>query len=339
MWYNKDGGDEMTKDAVLAILKQNTDFVSGEEISQSLSLTRAAIHTAVKTLRNEGYIIESGTNKGYRLMSSPDVITRGELLSNLPEKRVEQITCFDSLPSTNTHLTALAQEGAPEGQIVVANHQSAGKGRLGRSFHSPQNKGIYLSLLLRPKTLPADTACITAWVAVATIRAIEKATGIQPQVKWVNDIILNGKKIGGILTEMSVESESGQIQHLVVGIGLNVNHETKDFPPELSEIASSLFIETGKRVNRSQLTAFLIQSLDQMILDWPHEKAIYCQQYRESCISLQKEVVILRQGNQIHAFAEDIDESFGLIIQYTNGIRETLRSGEVQVRGLYGYVN
>lgn len=339
MWYNKDGGDEMTKDAVLAILKQNTDFVSGEEISQHLSLSRAAIHMAVKTLRNEGYMIESGTNKGYRLMSSPDVITRGELLTNLPEKRVEQITCFDSLASTNTHLTTLAQEGAPEGQVVVANHQSAGKGRLGRSFHSPENKGIYLSLLLRPKTLPADTACITAWVAVATIRALEKAIGIQPQVKWVNDIMLHGKKIGGILTEMSVESESGQIQHLVVGIGLNVNHEEQDFPPELSEKASSLFIETGKRFNRAQLTAFLIQSLDQMILDWPHEKAIYCQQYRKSCISLQKEVMILKQGNQIRAFAEDIDESFGLIIQYTNGIRETLRSGEVQVRGLYGYVN
>ncbi len=329
----------MTKDAVLAILKQSAGFVSGEEISQNLSVSRAAIHMAVKTLRNEGYIIESGTNKGYRLVSSPDIISRGELLANLSVERVEQITCFDSLPSTNTYLSALAQEGAPEGQIIVANHQSAGKGRLGRTFHSPQNKGIYLSLLLRPNTQPADTACITAWVAVATIRAIEKMIGIRPDVKWVNDIILHGKKIGGILTEMSVESESGQIQHLVVGIGLNVNHEAEDFPTEIADIASSLFLETGKRVDRSQLTTFLIQSLDQMIRDWPHEREVYCQQYRESCISLQKEVLIHKQGNQIRAFAEDIDESFGLIIQYPNGTRETLRSGEVQVRGLYGYVN
>ena len=338
LWYSEEGGDEMTKDAVLAILKQASDFISGEEISQQLSLSRAAIHMAVKTLRSEGYAIESGTNKGYKLLESPDHISRGELLSLLPLERLERITCFDSLPSTNTYLSGLALEGAPEGQVILANHQTAGKGRLGRSFHSPQSKGIYLSLLLRPSTLPADTACITAWVAVATIRAIEKVIGIRPNLKWVNDIILNNKKVGGILTEMSIESESGQIQHLIVGIGLNVNHDAQDFPPELCEIASSLFLETGKSISRAKLTAALIESLDQMRLDWPSETEAYYQIYRQACISLQKEVVLNKQGILSRGFAEDIDENFGLIIKYPNGKRETLRSGEVQVRGLHGYV-
>ena len=224
----------MTKDAVLAILRKENDYISGEHISRLLGVSRAAVNTAVKALRAEGYEISSSTNKGYHLDAVPNSISAQELAAYLDEARMQTVECLASVDSTNNRLRELALAGAPNGQVVLANEQTRGKGRRGRAFASPQDNGIYLSILFHPDTLPTDIVEITAWTAVATNNAIEEVCGVRAGIKWVNDLVIDRKKICGILTEMSVESESGYIQYLIIGIGINVNGQAEDFPAENS---------------------------------------------------------------------------------------------------------
>ncbi len=212
----------MIKEEVLAILKKKNDYVSGEKISTELGVSRMAISHAVKSLRNDGYNVSSVTNKGYRLLENPDMdrLTAGELMSYLSRERMKHVLCLDIVDSTNTKLRELAFDGADSGYVVMANQQTCGRGRLGRSFMSPKDTGIYLSMLLRPDCLPKDCPAITAWTGVAVSRAIKRVTGISPSIKWVNDLYMSDKKICGILSELSVESESGHVQHIIVGIGM-----------------------------------------------------------------------------------------------------------------------
>lgn len=327
----------MTKDKVLAILKKSSSFISGEEISKELHVSRAAVNVAVKSLRKEGYNISSSTNKGYKLINSPDKLNVGELLALLPEERVANIICLDTVDSTNTYLKLQAQQCTPSGLVVVANEQTKGRGRYGRNFQSSKDKGIYLSMLMRLDSSPAETANITAWVAIAISNAIEAIYGKLPSIKWVNDLLMNGKKICGILTEMSVEGESGRVQYVVTGIGVNVNNQQLDFSEDIRSIASSLAIETGKNINRAQLTAEIIKNLDKMILDWPHKKEEYLLAYKSRCVVLNKQVRFLRNGKEEQGIAEDIDDNFGLVIRFADGHIESVSSGEVSVKGFYGY--
>lgn len=328
----------MTKDEVIAILRQAEGYVSGEEISQTLGISRAAVNTAVKSLRRDGYDILSSTNRGYLLSGSTDKLNAGELLALLPAERLGSLICLETVDSTNNYLRTLAQNGAPDGQTVVSNKQTGGKGRLGRSFHSPENKGVYLSMLMRPESLPAETSNITAWVAVAMCSAVEAACGVRPGIKWVNDLVMNGKKICGILTEMSLESETNHIQYLITGIGINANHDEADFPEDIRNIASSIAVETGSKISRAALAREMILALDRLRADWPHEKQKYLSAYRRDCVTLGKEVRFVRNGTEFTAFAEDIDDCFGLVVRFSDGRLESLTSGEVSVRGLYGYV-
>ncbi len=328
----------MTKDQVIAILKKSEGYVSGEEISQTLGISRAAVNSAVKSLRNDGYEILSSTNRGYSLSGSPDKLSTGELLALLPAERFSSVICLDTVDSTNNYLRTLAQSGAPDGQVVVSNMQTGGRGRLGRRFYSPEDKGVYFSMLMRPDTLPAETSNITAWVAVAMCSAVESACGVRPGIKWVNDLVMNGKKICGILTEMSLESETAHIQHLITGIGINANQTESDFPEDIRHIASSIAAETGLKISRANLTRDMILELDRLRADWPNQKQKYLADYRRDCVTLGKEVRFLRNGTEFIAFAEDIDDSFGLVVRFPDGRRESLTSGEVSVRGLYGYV-
>ncbi len=328
----------MTKDHVIAILRKSDEYVSGEEISQVLGVSRAAVNSAVKSLRKDGYHILSSTNKGYLLSGSPDKLNAGELLALLPAGRTERIVHLETVDSTNNYLRMLAQEGAPDGFIAVANEQTGGRGRLGRSFQSPKDKGIYLSMLMRPDSLPAEAVNITAWVAVAMCDAIETVSGVRPGIKWVNDLVMNGKKICGILTEMSVESENGHIQYVITGIGINVNGQENDFSEEIRHIATSLAMETGTEINRAQLACEMIKGLDRLRADWPEKKEAYLSAYRKDCITLGKEVRLLRNGIEKTGAAEDIDNDFGLVVRFSDGRCESITSGEVSVRGLYGYV-
>ena len=329
----------MTKDKVLVLLKNAADYLSGEAMSKEIGVSRAAIHMAVNKLRGEGYEISSVTNKGYRLENSVDQLTEGEIVSRFSKPRKAKIICLESTDSTNTRLKELALQGAENGTVVVANEQTAGRGRLGRSFQSAKNTGIYMSMLLRPQGGPAHISEITAWVSVCVARAIERVTGVKPGIKWVNDIVMNQKKICGILTEMALEGESGFIQYLIVGIGVNVHNKDEDFPEELREIASSLDEQTGEFVNRGDLVAAIIEELDVMFERWPNHKDLYLTYYRQVCVTTHKKVRVIRGKKECLGDALEVTDDFGLRVRYEDGEEENVSSGEVSVRGMYGYVD
>lgn len=329
----------MTKDQVLLLLKQAEDYISGETMSREIGVSRAAIHTAVNKLRKEGYQIVSTTNKGYRLENTVDQLTLGEITSFLTKEREGQIICYEVTDSTNTRLKELAQNGATAGTVAIANEQTAGKGRLGRSFQSDKNTGIYMSMLMRPQGGLEHISEITAWVAVCVSRAIEKVVGVTPGIKWVNDVVLNGKKICGILTELLVEGESGSIQYLIVGIGLNVHNKVEDFPEEIRQKASSIDEQTGKDINRAQLAAAVVEELDAMFAKWPEEKEEYLSYYRSHCVTTEKQVRLLRGKEERFGYAEEVTEDFHLRVCYEDGTKEDVSSGEVSVRGLYDYID
>jgi BirA family biotin operon repressor/biotin-[acetyl-CoA-carboxylase] ligase len=326
----------MTKDEVYSILKNSEGYVSGEKISSQLGVTRAAVNTAVKTLRKEGYEIASTTNKGYLLVSSPDRLTSADIMSYLGPERMQTVQVLQTTDSTNRRAAELAMNGAPDGLTVIANEQSAGRGRLGRSFHSPKDTGIYFSVLLRPTCKPAEIVQITTWTAVAIAKAVERATGMRPDIKWVNDLLMGGRKICGILTEMSVESETGTIQYVVAGIGVNVNQEPSDFPEELRGIAGSIAMAAGHPVQRARLAACMIEEMDNLRKAWPSGREDYLKAYREMCISTGRDVLVTdaRHTGEFakHGFCEAVNDDFSLRIRYEDGSYENVSSGEVSVK-------
>jgi BirA family biotin operon repressor/biotin-[acetyl-CoA-carboxylase] ligase len=328
----------MTKDKVLAILKRSGSCVSGEEMSRALGVSRAAVNAAVMALRSDGYEIGSGTNRGYELKNAPDRLNMGELMALLPEERLKTVVCLDSVDSTNDRLRAMAMDGAPDGQIVLANCQTRGKGRLGREFRSPADKGVYMSLLLRPESAPADMAPVTAWTAEAMCGAVERACGARPGIKWINDLVMDKKKICGILTEMSVESESGRVQFVIIGVGVNANETPEDFPPEIRNVAGSIMEAAGGPVSRAKLAAEMINGFDALRAGWPGARESVLAGYRRDCLTPGNEVVLISAGREERAFAEGVDDSFGLAVRLRNGERRVINSGEVSVRGLCGYV-
>ena len=324
----------MTKDSVLAILRNAGDYVSGEKISKLLGVSRSAVNLAIKSLRNDGYDILSSTNRGYFLKSAADKIDAREISAHLPAQRMLSVRCEDTVDSTNNLLRELAFKGAPDGQVVVANEQTQGRGRRGRTFVSPKDKGIYLSMLFRPNTLPSDTAEITAWTAVAVRNAVKRICGIYPSIKWVNDLLINGRKICGILTEVSIESESGLVQHIIIGVGVNVNESPRDFPEELQKVASSLFIETGKNFSRAALAAAIIEEMDNMRASWPHDKEQYLKAYTENNFTIGKKVSVLYGASEKYGFAEKINDDFSLAVRFVDGTAANVSSGEVKLIGI-----
>lgn len=322
----------MTKDKVLAILVKNNNYVSGEEISRSIGVSRAAVNTAVKSLKASGYEISSVTNRGYKLISAPDILSSGSVGALLDEDRMERVIVLDSTDSTNKYLRQLAYDGAPDGQVVIADEQTAGRGRMGRNFFSPKGKGIYFSYMLKPDLAPQDAVTLTAWTAVAMVRAIEKTSGFRPGIKWVNDLVSGGRKLCGILTEMSIESETGRIDSIIIGIGININNEETDFPEDLREIASSIAVLSGHQVSRSALAASMIRELDKMSADWPDKKEEYLRAYREYDITSGRNVTVISGGKNRDAQAITINEDFSLKVRFPDGSTEDLSSGEVSLK-------
>lgn len=223
---------------------------------------------------------------------------------------------------------------------MIADCQTAGRGRMGRSFQSPQGKGIYLTALLRPGLPPQRLLPVTALAGVAVCRAVERVCGQKPGIKWPNDPVLNGKKLCGILTELSMEADTGHLQYLAVGIGINVRHLPEDFTPEVAEIATSLLQETGEEVSRPRLAAAMIEELDRMYTDLKEGNLrLWLEDFRSRCVNLGKTVRLLAGDGGETAEAVGIDEDFGLIVKGADGEEKTVRSGEVSVRGLYGYTD
>lgn len=239
---------------------------------------------------------------------------------------------FPQLDSTNAYLKRAALAGAVHRSVVIADAQSAGRGRMGRSFQSPQGKGLYLSVLLR--AMGRDVSCVTGMAAVAAARAVERVSGAEVAIKWTNDLVLNGRKLCGILAETQM---MGSDTALVLGVGVNVHHAQEDFTGEVAQLATSLAME-GYQTERAVLAAALIEELYQLDEALGGELTTYTQEYRRRCVTLGKEVRLLWTAGQEHAVAEDIDAQFGLIVRLADGTRKTVRTGEVSVRGLYGYV-
>ena len=248
------------------------------------------------------------------------------------------LRCLEAVDSTNSYLKREALSGAADGTFAVAECQTAGRGRLGRSFQSPAGKGIYLSGLFRPSLPPEALTPVTALTAVAMCDAVEAVCQVRPQIKWTNDLILHQKKIAGILTEVALEGETGAIQSLVIGVGINVSQGPEDFSPDVAAMATSLKEALGKPVSRPQLAAEMITALQRMMADLGGDLRPYLEKYRQDCVTLGREVQLLWRDRRERAFAEDIDDQFGLVVRYADGCREVVRSGEVSVRGLYGYV-
>lgn len=273
--------------------------------------------------------------------TAPDAMTEAEIRKFLGETAVvgRVLRCFDELDSTNIRAKQLALEGAADGTVVTADFQSAGRGRMDRSFQSPKGRGVYLTALLRPGLSPERLLPVTAMAGVAVCGAVEELCGVRPGLKWPNDPVLGGKKLCGILTELSVEGETGRVQYLVLGIGVNVLHTVEDFSPEVAEMATSLSLALGRPVSRPALAAAEIRALDRLYADlMAGDLAKYLEAYRRDCVNLGRTVQLISpDGSRETAQALDIDDDFSLVVRTAAGAVKTVRSGEVSVRGMYGY--
>lgn len=257
------------------------------------------------------------------------------LLSLLPKDFpwADTIIYLDSVDSTNTYAKTLAQSGAPHGTCVLASMQTGGRGRMGRSFSSPANMGVYLSVILRPNCKPEALMHLTCCAGVAMCDAVEKAAGIRPEIKWINDLVVGKRKLGGILTELSVGS-SGFVDFAIVGIGINCCQQEEDFPGELRGIATSLCMTTGTEVTPVTLAKEMLISLSNLDI---RQKENYMRRYKADCLTLGQDVLVFQGENRRQGKAVDLDDDGGLTVEFPDGHTETISSGEVSVRGLYGY--
>lgn len=244
---------------------------------------------------------------------------------------------LDEVDSTNTECRRLAADGAGDGLVIMADRQTAGRGRRGRSFDSPQGLGLYLSILWRPDCPPEALLPLTALSAVAACRAVERASGAKAAIKWPNDLVLNGHKLGGILTELTLDGKTGRVDFVIVGIGINCHQRRSDFGPELADLAISLDM-ADRPTSRANLAAALMEELDTLRAEVLGDPGRWLDEYRRRCLTLGRRVQILRDGERLEADAVDVDEQYGLTVRLDDGTKEILRAGEVSVRGLYGYV-
>lgn len=330
----------MTKQIVLKLLREHTEeFLSGEAISRQAGVSRAAVWKAVEQLRQEGYGIESVPNRGYRLTRVTARLRPEELAEQFRDCRIgRELLCFDTIDSTNNELKRRAVSGTVDGTVILADQQTGGRGRRGRSFVSPAGKGLYLSAALRPRCPLSEISTLTAWTAVALCDAVEAACGVRPGIKWPNDLVLNRKKLCGILTELEWETESGEFSCVIIGAGINVSQDEADFGPEVAPIAISLAQALGTAPDRTELAAQVIRSLNALYDDFPAQNAAYLDHFRRDCLTVGNPIKVISGAEERIGTATGISDDFGLTVRWEDGSTETLTSGEVSVRGLYDYV-
>lgn len=322
----------MIKDEILKMLLTASAPVSGEEMSRTLGVSRSAVWKAVDQLRQDGYTIEAATRRGYRLTQKPDRLEAAAVSGTSGAN----VLVYEEVTSTNTVAKQLAAEGCPAGTCVLAERQTAGKGRRGRGFTSEAG-GLYFSIVLRPGVLPEQLMHLTAMTAVAVRRAILEMTGLDAGIKWTNDLVYGRKKLCGILTELSIQVETREVDYVVAGIGINCNQTA--FPPELQEVATSLRLETGCPVDRSRLANAMVGQFQTLARELLTEKDAWLAEFSAHCVTLGRQVQIIRGDAVREAVAEGIDESAALLVRYPDGTREAVSSGEVSVRGMYGYLD
>lgn len=319
------------KDQVLAALEKNKGTsISGEALANQMNVSRTAVWKAIKSLREEGYEIQALTNRGYSLSTESDVLSAQGIRPYLDSPyRDLPLHIYQSIDSTNNQARILASGGAPHGTAVLALHQTQGKGRMGRTFVSPDRMGIYLSLLLKPDFDVSHSLLVTTAASVAVVHAIKKVCDLDPMIKWVNDIYLDGKKICGILTEALTDFETGQIEYLVLGIGINCN--TKGIPDDLKNIVGAL----PDTVSKNHLAAEVINQVMTLVQNLEAERFI--REYQEHSMVTGQNILVYKGGYKedvrgIPARALGIDKQGGLKVLYSSGEQETLTSGEVSIR-------
>ncbi len=320
----------MSKKALLKLLRDRQGtYISGNELGTILGISRAAVWKMVKALREQGYRIESRTNKGYFLVEESHQILEEEITHSLHTRVLGRpLQLMESVESTNTLVRQQSEQGLQEGYTLVALQQTGGKGRQGRRFHSPRG-GVYMSVYLRPKIRVQDLTLITFAGAVSVAKAAEECTGIPVEIKWINDLLIGERKLCGILTEASMEAETGEISSVIVGIGLNVEQA-----PELEDGKKSVSLEqmVSFTINKNELIARILDHLEENLENiQSNHREVLLNAYRSRLKLLGKQVSIRMQGESFLCTAVDLDETGGLVVKFPDGRCRTLRPGEASV--------
>lgn len=324
------------KTELLTALREAEDYISGQDLCQKFGVSRTAVWKAINQLKEAGYEIEAVQNKGYKLLETPDVLSETELKSiRQTEWAGEEIFYFPVIDSTNTKAKQLAEEGYPTGTLVVAEQQESGRGRRGRSWESPRGTGIFMTVLLKPEINPNNASMLTLVAALAVSAAITKQTGRPAGIKWPNDIVMNGKKVCGILTEMSAQFD--YVNHIVVGIGINVHNSS--FPKEISDMATSLYIETKEHFNRAALVEEILEQFEGYYAEYLKTEDLsgLVKEYNAHLVNMHQIVKVLDPKEPFEGKAMGITPRGELIVD-TWESRKLVSAGEVSVRGIYGYV-
>ena len=321
----------MTTDAkIISALRENPDGVSGAALADQLKISRAAIWSRIDDLRRVGYEIEAGPHFGYRLVGEPDALLADDLLARLGRTRIigRDIRVFEQTTSTNDVIEKLARDGVSEGVVVFAESQTRGRGRLGRKWISPSRRGLWFSILLRPDLTPQEATQLTVASATALRRAIAERTQLKTEIKWPNDILINGRKTAGILTEMSAELD--RVRYVILGIGVDVNLAAHEFPPELKKLATSLKIEAGEAISRAELAVAVLRELDRDYLRVCGGRfAEIADEWEKHCATIGREVSVHIGDRRIRGCAESLDEDGALLLRTEHGHLERIIGGDV----------
>jgi BirA family biotin operon repressor/biotin-[acetyl-CoA-carboxylase] ligase len=317
---------------ILQLFRQQGGFVSGEQLSRELGVSRTAVWKHISALRAVGYRVEAFPSRGYRLLSAPDTLSAEEISVQLNTAIIgKRLVNLALTASTNAEAFRLAEGGAVEGTVVMADEQNKGKGRLGRTWLSPPGANLYCSVILRPQIKPFEAPQLTFLSAVAVARAIEQVAGLKPEIKWPNDVLIGGKKVAGLLNEMSAETDG--INFVILGIGVNLNMTAGQFPDELRHPATSLYIEAGAKVGRARFTALLLNELDRLYAGFlNYGFAQVRREWQERCNAGGREVVVSNHGcDDIRGQFAGIDSDGALLVQRPDGQIERILSGDVRV--------
>jgi BirA family biotin operon repressor/biotin-[acetyl-CoA-carboxylase] ligase len=315
---------------LLALRRAGAGFVSGAELSQRLGITRAAIWARIQELREIGYDIAASPHQGYQLREVPDVLLADDLLGLVTGNEIvgRDIRVFEETNSTNDIIEKLARDGVPEGAVVFAEAQTRGRGRLGRKWLSPARRGLWFSVLLRPSVRMQGATQLTVAAATALIRAIREQTGLAPEIKWPNDILIRGRKVAGVLTELAAELD--RVKHVTLGIGVDVNLAASDFPLELRKVATSLKIESGRHVSRMDLAAAILRELDR---DYARLRAgrfeAVADEWQQHCATIGRQVTIHMGPHLLQGHAEALDDDGALLVRTEHGRIERVVGGDV----------
>ena len=325
------------KNEILRALRETDSYVSGQELCRKLGVSRTAVWKNIRSLQEDGYEIEAVTNRGYRLAGVPDTIAEEEVASRLQTERMgRQIRYFSRIDSTNQYAKRIAEEGAPDGTLIIADEQTAGKGRSGRTWVTPPAEAIAFTLLLRPKLSPDRISMVTLVMGLAVTNAVNSLYGVSAGIKWPNDVVIKGRKLCGILTEMSAEVR--QVNYIVIGVGINAN--LTSFPEEIREIATSLKLELGRDINRAELIARVMAEFERLYAEFEAQGDLgaVMQEYNELCLNAGSKVRVLDPNGEYTGTSRGINSMGELLVETEDGQMQEVYAGEVSVRGIYGYV-